>query len=89
MRRFAISLSGLVAVAITFVTIAPAAFAMRVAPADGGGTPLTASRVVHHAGLGFWEVSLIVIAAVMVATAAVGAAVIRGSRRSAPAAAIS
>lgn len=28
MRRFAISLSGLVAVAITFVTIAPAAFAM-------------------------------------------------------------
>jgi len=46
MRRFAISLSGLVALAVAVLTTAPAAFAMRLAPPDGGGAPVTASRVV-------------------------------------------
>ena len=59
MRRLAISLSGLVALAVAFLTTAPAAFAMRLAPPDGGGAPVTASRVVHHhGGLGFWQVSV-------------------------------
>jgi hypothetical protein len=89
MRRIAISSSGLLALAITFLTTTPAAFAMRVIPPDGASTPVTTSRVVHQAGLGFWQVSLIVIASAVVLSVAVWALVIRGSRRSAPSAAIS
>jgi amino acid transporter len=84
MRRFVISLSALGALAVAFLTASPAAFATRVPV--GGGAP---SRVtaVHHSGLGFWPGSLLVIAGVVVLIAAVVAAVLRMSRRSAPAAA--
>ena len=39
MHRFAISLSGLAALAVAFLTAAPAAFAMRIGPSDGGSRP--------------------------------------------------
>jgi hypothetical protein len=89
MRRIAISLSGLLALAVAFLTAAPAAFAMKVAPPAGGSRTFTASQVAHHAGLSFWAVSLIVLAGVVALSVAIGAAVISSSRRSPATAAIS
>jgi hypothetical protein len=89
MRRIAVSLSGLLALAVAFLTAAPAAFAMKVAPPAGGSRPFAASQVAHHGGLSFWTVSLLVIAGLVALSVAVGAAVIKSSRRSPVTAAIS
>ncbi len=83
MRRIVLSLSSIVAVAVAYLTAAPAAFAMRVAPPSGGDPSVTASSVAHHAGLASWEISLIVVGAVLLAVTLLTTA-IRLSRRSVP-----
>jgi len=41
MRRIVLSLSSIVAVAVTFLTAAPSAFAMRINPTSGDGPSVT------------------------------------------------
>jgi hypothetical protein len=87
MRRIVLSLSSILAMAVAYLTAAPAAFAMRLTPPSGGATSVTASNVAHHAGLAWWEISLIVVAAVLLAITVLATA-IRSSRRSVPTAAV-
>jgi hypothetical protein len=83
MRRIVLSLSSIVAVAVTFLTAAPSAFAMRITPTSGYGPSVTASSVAHHAGLASWEISLMVVAGVLLAVTLLTVAILR-SRRSVP-----
>lgn len=74
MRRIIAFISSVFAFTAAFVSTGSAAFAMRVAP-PAGGSSVELSPVVHHsAGLEPWQVALIVVAGVVVLTAAVLAA---------------
>jgi hypothetical protein len=89
MRRIAVSLSTLLALAATFLATGSPAFAMQVSP-PAGGDPGTVPPVVHHsAGFPVWAVAAIVVAALVVAGVVGLAMFIRSSRRTtaAPAAA--
>ena len=85
MRRIFISLSSLFAVTVAFLSTASAAFAMRLAPPEG--SPTTAASAAHHSsGLSLGQVALIAVASVLVLTAAaLGARLMRVSRRHASA----
>ena len=88
MRRILISLSSLFAVTAAILTTGSAAFAMRVDPP--GGSSVNAAPAVHHStGLPLWPVALIVAAVVVLTAAALGARLIKVSRRRAPASAAS
>jgi hypothetical protein len=83
MRRIVVSLSGLIAAAVAFLTAVPGAYAMRVRATAGGGGASSVTRLplTHQSGLGLWPISLIVIGGVVVLTVALGSLLFRGSRR--------
>ncbi len=83
MRRFVVTLSGLVVVVVGLLAATPAAFAMRFRAEGGGGSSVTPAPVIHHSGLGVWPISLIVVAGVFVLVLSVSAFV-RTSHRSTP-----
>jgi hypothetical protein len=83
MRRIVVSLSSIVAVAVAYIIAVPAAFAMTLTPPSGGDISVTASNVAHHAGLASWEISLIVVGAVLL-TATLLTTAIRAYRHSVP-----
>ncbi|MCL2395958.1 MAG: hypothetical protein FWC87_14895 [Acidimicrobiaceae bacterium] len=87
MRRIGIPLSSLVVVFSVLMTAEPSAFAMYVGPGSPGGPPV-AVPVAAPSGLSAWEVALIVVAGVVVVGLAVGAVLIRASRRGAPTTAV-
>jgi hypothetical protein len=88
MRRVFFWLSGLLALAGSFLATGSPAFAMRIDP-PAGGPSAGFSPVVHHsAGLGVWPVVVIVVASlVVVGAATLGRAFIRRSSRPAATAA--
>jgi hypothetical protein len=89
MRRILISLLSLFAVVAVFLSTGSVAFAMPVAPL--GGSSVNVTPAVHHSsGLALWQVGLIIVAGVAVLiVAALGARLLRVSRRHAPASATS
>ena len=83
MRRITLCLSSFIVLSVAFLATGSPAFAVRVATPDGVG-PASSSAVAHHAaGMGTWEVALIVIAGLVVAGLA--GRLVRSSLRHAPA----
>ena len=72
-RRIVTALVGLIASLLGVVAGAPAAFAMRVDPPQGG--PAVNSTAGTAAGLATWQIALIVIAAVLLVAIATAVAV--------------
>jgi hypothetical protein len=82
MRRLATTAVGLITISVAFLFSAPAAFAVRVIPpGDTSSVPVT--RTAHHTGLYPWQITLIIVAGVLLIAAAT-AVVVRVSRRSVP-----
>ncbi len=68
-RRAAAAITGLVLSVLGAVTVAPAAFAMRVIPPSGDQGAPTTIYSVTKAGMAGWEIALVALGSALVATA--------------------
>ena len=69
-RRLACILTGLISTVAVSLTVSPAAFAHILPPSGGGGAPPAAptyTRIVTTGGMPGWQITLIAVAAALVA----------------------
>jgi hypothetical protein len=70
LRRTSTVMAGLVTAIVGVIAAAPAAFAMRLNEPEGASGLIPTTTTVAHHGLAGWEITLIVVAVLAVATVA-------------------